>query len=322
MIKDKILRAINDANKIVVVGHTRPDGDAAGSVLSFYHHFKDRKNIIPVLPDSIPERLHFMPSWDKVITPEEPLESDLLIMVDCNEKNRLAQIAPFLLQYTKKIIIIDHHIVSKDNSFADIKWIEPQRAATGCLIYELLKEDGDISVDEAICLYGAIATDTGFFQYSNVNEEVFSIAASLTRMGVNPSYISEYFNMNFPIGRMKLLGEFLEKTLWEAPVAYGIVTQDMLSKYNVNMNMAEGFARYLLLVNDIKVAVLIKEYEDTIRVSFRSKEKYTVNHLAYALGGGGHKNAAGCDIKNTTPNSVYEKIKSLIESKGIKDENS
>ncbi len=317
--KREILNLIHNSEKIIVVGHVRPDGDAAGSVLALYHRFKDKKDIIPMLPDEIAWRLRFMPDWEKITIPTQPVESDLLIMVDCNEKKRLAHIGDLIIPYAKKIIIIDHHIKSRDVSFSDIAWIEPQRAATGCLIYELLKEDGEINKDEAICLYGAIATDTGFFQYSNVDSDVFEVCSDLVKIGVNPAYVSEYFNMNFPVERMEILGEFLNNTKWEMPVAYGFITQDMLKKYGVDMDMTEGFARYLLMVNDIKVAVFIKEYEDVIRVSFRSKYGYRVNHLAYELGGGGHKNAAGCDITGSIED-VYNRIKSLIEEKGIIDE--
>ena len=161
---------IINANNILLVSHVNPDGDALGSELSLYSILKNMGKKVTVfnVTKPLPEYLDFLPNFNKV-TNVLPNKVDLTISFDCGSFDRLG-----IEKKPSFLINIDHHI--SNTNYGDINLIMPTYASTSQVVYELLKANNvKIDKESAICIYTALVTDTGSFQYENVMLKCLSV---------------------------------------------------------------------------------------------------------------------------------------------------
>lgn len=296
-IPENLLDFLRKGKQFFIATHISPDGDALGSsiALSLALEALGKETII-YDKDPVPEFYKFLPGHER-FTNSVPLKSSTsnLILLDCNEIERTGIEK---IEFVSSAVI-DHHETEKE--FGDIKWIEPQAAATGLMLFYVIKELGvKITKDIAINLYAAIAIDTGTFRYSNTTPEVLRVAAELIEAGADPSYIAESLYETWSESRFRLLLKVLNTLEINKGIAITLVTLDMFRETGASVEDTENFVGFPRLLKSVNISILFREVENNYyKVSLRSKGKeMNVAKIAAAFGGGGHRNAAGCKIRS------------------------
>ena len=295
----KIASLIRRHHSCLVLTHVSPDGDALGSLLGLTLGLEALgMTCFPVCADPVPAFYRFLPGAERIraaLPAQPPL---LAVTVDADGLDRVGKFAAEL-ERACTIIDIDHHATEK--AFGNLHWVDPRAAATGEMIYRLLKEMAvPLSPEIATCLYTAIITDTGRFCYGNTTARVLRIAASLVRAGANPPliYREVYESKSFSGSRLLGLALGRMQSTAEGRVTFSSLTRDDFRAAGSTADETEGIIDHLRAVREAWAAALFVEVpEGAIRVSMRSRGAMNVAAVAMRFGGGGHVNAAGC----TTP---------------------
>lgn len=300
----QIDKIIKENDKFLITVHDNVDGDSLGSALALGIALRDMgKDIKILLKSPVPERYKFLPGINKLTIDKADIKKyNILFVLDTAGWGQIPGLNPDSFRiYT--IVNIDHHVDNK--RFGALNWIDRQAGATGEMIYNLLKNiEAPITKNIATCLYTAILTDTGCFQFANTTGATHKIAARLLETGISPSIISNMVYERMPVSRLKLLQKALGslKTGYRNKIIWMWITQKMLKESGAKREDTEGFIEYLRATAGIKVAIVFKEtnVKNRIRITFRSKDqKIHVNKIAHKFNGGGHPAAAGCTIKGT-----------------------
>jgi len=318
---ENILEVLKNEDSFLILTHSTPDGDALGSSLALKFLLRELAKKAEIFTEQpIPSQYKFLPEIEKIKNIRElPLEAfKVLILVDCNNPSRVdndKKLVEKIERFSGIKVIIDHHIEDKRGDFNAIKWIEPEEAATGIMIYKIIKAFG-INLDYAMAtaLYTAIIIDTGNFQFDNTSEHVLTIAAELVRAGAKPSYIYEQSFESWSLNRFNLFVNMLTNVEITPPLAVGYLRKDDFEKTGTEESDTERFVEFLRTIKDVTIAALFREIEENFfKVSLRSKGSLDVNPIARAFGGGGHKNASGYRIRSSfeeAKNKLIEVLKS------------
>lgn len=309
---------LSTPKKISIIPHAKPDGDAMGSSLGLYNYLIQKNHEVKVVsPTDYPDFLAWMEGNKNVIiynnNPAQAKDglkaSEIIFCLDFNSADRVEKLEKDLLQSPAKRIMIDHHLSPTD--FCDFTFAFPDSCATGELIYHfILQLDGKKYFNKAIaeCLYAAIMTDTGSFRFSSMTADTHRVIAELMIAGADNSKIHELIFDNFSADRAHFLGHCLKDKLTVVPefnTAYISVTKDEMKKYNHSTGDAEGIVNYGLGIKGIRLSVFFSEREDLVKISFRSRDDFSVREMAAEhFEGGGHKNAAGGKSKLSLEETV------------------
>jgi len=286
-------------NNFLISAHVNPDGDALGSQLALAIALRRLgKKVTLANAHPVPNIYHFLPQWDTIrVKPENILQSDVFVAIECPTLDRLGCMHEHA-KMSKVIVNIDHHI--SNTRFGKYNYVETSAAAVGEQIYDILNfMKFEITFDIAICIYTSILTDTGSFAYANTTHKTHKIASELIKLGVNPTEISQYIYENNSMSKLHLLALTLETLQMssDGKIAWVILTKDMYEKTKTNFDETDGFINYVRSLAGVKVAILFREEQGKIKVSFRSKDRaIDVNKIALKFGGGGHRQASGCTI--------------------------
>jgi len=277
--------------KVVIVTHFKPDADALGSSLGLAGYLAKKGHSVAVIsPSDYPDFLTWMPGKEMVIAltkdsivPQQKAKAlieacDVLFCLDFSSLKRINEVGEMVKTSTAKKVMIDHHL--EPEKFADFEKWDVSSASTAELIFELIDEWGDrelIDQDIANCLYAGLMTDTGGFRHNNTTHKEFLIASELVSMTLT----------------------------WEELKQFGSQTGD-----------TEGLVNYGLSIKGIKMAVLMYDRKEEIKLSFRSLADFDVNALARKhFEGGGHKNASGGQSKQNLEETLKKFLAILPEYK-------
>lgn len=298
MTLDEIFEEIKKVQKIVILSHESPDGDAVASSLSVKHAISKLGKQADIIIPEFPKDFKFLPGAEGIKKESEIKEYDLAISVDCSDLKRLVGAKEYF-ETAKKTIQIDHHSVN--TMFADLNYVDPVSPAC-CQVLIGIFEYFGIEIDKEIgtCILTGIITDTGGFQYSGVTPETLEFAAKILRKGVNISKICQRVLRNKTKANCELTKllydrmEFFE----EGKIALSYITLEDLEKVNAQIGDEEGLVEIERDIEGVEVAVLLKEKAGAngFKLSLRSKEAVNVSEICLLLGGGGHPRAAGCFI--------------------------
>lgn len=303
---NEIAKVLGEADKILLFPHINLDGDALGSCGALCRELrKAGKEAWILVEDDVPANLRFL-AEDYCTADLDIIERpDVCMCVDCGDTGRFPGRADKFLS-GDKTVCVDHHGTTEP--ICDYNYIDSDEAATGQIVFELLKAMGaepDKITGERI--FAAITTDTGNFQYSNTQKKSHLIAAELYDWGIDANGVSVeiYENMRAEklMLRQKAMGNL--KIIGGGRGALTYVTQDMLRETGAVMDESEGLNQTLRSIANVEYSAVIKEYAaDLARVSFRAKRRGNVAAIAERLGGGGHIKAAGCTLKMSIEEAV------------------
>ncbi|MCI8699917.1 MAG: bifunctional oligoribonuclease/PAP phosphatase NrnA [Clostridia bacterium] len=317
MTLDSILEEIKKADKIVILTHENPDGDAVASSLSMKIALKELGKEADVIMDECPKTYRFLPEAKNIKKETEIEEYDLAISVDASDLKRVAGGSRYF-ETAKRKIVIDHH--SSNTMFGDYNFVNPVSPACCEIILEMLKYFNiDIKTELGTCIICGIITDTGGFQYSGVNAETFEFAAELLRTGVNipqvyKKALKTKTKSSFELTRLATERmEFLE----DGKITFTYINCEDEKRVNAQEGDHEGIVEEGRDIEGVEVSIFIREKEGAngYKVSLRSNEYVNVADVALMLGGGGHIRAAGCFIAGNVEevkNKIITEIKQVI----------
>lgn len=312
----RIIDLIKPLERICVVGHMRPDGDCIGSQLGLaLALINNGKDVVCWNQDPVPPKLRFLDLHQLFERPRPGRGFDAVIATDSASYERLGSVREFITD-RQLLINIDHH--ASNTRYGDVNWVAPREPASGTLIFRLLREAGwPITEPIADCLFTAISTDTGSFQYPTTRPATFQVAGELVKRGANLGLISNEVYNSYPLSRVKLLGHVFNSFqldhnnqigyFWLRPADY--------ERTGATVEDTEGLIDHIRAIETVVVACVFEEIEPALtRISLRSKtDAVDVNGIASHFGGGGHKAAAGARIPGN-PDQIQQQVLAAVRA--------
>lgn len=292
--------AIEAAQRILVVTHIRPDGDAMGSMLGLGNALKDMSKVVTMAVDlGTPDFFSWLPNAEEVLPELTRGEWDLMISTDASDEERSGDVGLYGRAHSKTIINIDHH---RTNSyFGDIHLIDPNGASASQIVYKLWQHMG-IKWTHSIAqpLLTGLVTDTLGFRTNSTTPQELQIAQELMQYGASLSEAT-YRTLGVMSSQELLLWKRVLPTVEiDGDVVSANIMREDLEAVGLDYIDTGNIVGFLRSVSDVHIAVVFREDPDnTIKVSLRSDPGYDVSEVASNFGGGGHKQAAGLEFSGT-----------------------
>ena len=306
-------RMLDESRSTVIVTHMRPDGDAVGSCIAAHSFIKAcGKQSTIVLPHNCPANIDFLIegiSEKELLTYEsKPKESsaaiekaDLVICLDFNAFHRTDHLESVLASSHARKVLIDHHL-NPDRECFSLVFSETEVSSASELLFHILMRMPEIEGDAgrlpkraAEALMTGMTTDTNNFGNS-VYPSTLQMASALLAAGTDRDRILSMLYNRFSEMRLRLMGHMMKDLLkiTDDGVAYIILDSSTQKEYHIGEGDTEGFVNMPLSIDKVKMSIFLKEDEDRLRVSIRSKKGISANRCARQyFNGGGHENAAG-----------------------------
>ncbi len=295
----ELANALLACERVAIIPHISPDGDALGSALSVRHALVKLGKQAAVVCDDAPPRMYtFLPGIGSVVTPERlSFVPDGALLVDVSSKDRAGRSLDVSRQAATRLLI-DHHATT--DGFTGLSVIKAGASSTGELILALIDAlSVPLDADLAVLLYAAIATDTGNFSFSNTTPEAMRAVARLLEAGLNIDECNRKLFRLRSVSRTRLIGEGLSRMEFAAAgrIAYIQLTDEVFEACAATHEDTEGLVNYLNEMEGVEVCFLVEQRGQDSKASLRSNGKIDVAQIARAMGGGGHERAAGVTLK-------------------------
>ena len=294
-----ILDVLDRGQRFLVCSHTRPDGDAVGSMLALGAILEQRgKHASLVTAERVPLQYRQLPGVSAIATARRVRGSfDAAILLECDsiERTHLRGLEEYFL------VNIDHHITGRE--YAHLNWIDRGAASVGEMVYQLARAAGvAITPRMAQYIYATLLTDTGGFCFGNVRESTFALARELVGAGADPVAIARDVYFSAPVSKLHLLGAALRRLRRDGRLAWLWFTHRDMQRTAATEEDCEGIVNVALGMAGVDAVAFLRELPGrTVRVSLRSKSGLNVAAIAVRLGGGGHQSAAGCTLAGSLP---------------------
>lgn len=317
---DHVEKWFERAEKIVIVTHVSPDGDAIGSSLGLWHFLESQeKNVNVIVPNAFPDFLRWMPGakdiirYDKYKEFADKLiaEADVICCLDFNALSRIDAMADAVAASKGRKMMVDHHLYPGD--FCRIVISYPEISSTSELVFRLICRLGyfeDITKEGAECIYTGMMTDTGGFTYNSNNREIYFIISELLSKGIDKDEIYRNVYNMYSEGRLRLMGYVLYDKMQVFPEfnsALIWLTKEEQGKFQYVKGDTEGFVNIPLSIKNVRFSVFLREdtEKNMIKVSLRSVGTFPCNKVAADFfNGGGHLNASGGEFYGTMEEAI------------------
>ncbi len=314
--------------KVVILSHTNPDGDAIGSSLAWGEILKGLGHTVTcIVPNHYAYYLEWMPGIDSVVVHKDDkegraeravAEADLIFCLDFNNLTRLEALTNIVAANTRaKRILIDHHLSPGE---FDLSFSYPECSSTCFLVYLLIEHlygSERITAEMGENLYSGMMTDTGNFAFSFLTPELFRSIAVLIERGVSLQKVHDNIYNAFTEGRAKLFGFAINRKMeliHNGTVAYMSLKENEMRRFQFQQGDSEGFVNYALTIKKVKMSAMFLAHRKFIRISLRSRGDVDVNLFARKyFNGGGHRNAAGGKSFLTMEETIQHYIRSVEE---------
>ncbi len=328
----KAIELIEKSTNILITTHVRPDGDACGSVAAMYETMTALGKKAKVL------LLSELPDWYQFLFSEKPailgdsltleqlkagqfIKPDLIIIVDTNSGIQLPKFYDYLKQNDMPVLVIDHHATS--DHLGNIELLDVQASAAGLIVHELFKCDKwPIKGKTAEALFVAIATDTGWFRFTNVDSRTLRSCAELMDLGIKPPEIYHLMYQNFSYQRFRLMITLLDSLELHFDGRYAsqqLVPADF-SRTGAALKDTENLIDECQRISTVEVASVFVELPDgRIKCSLRSKKNVDVRKITQKFGGGGHAMASGTYLPGPLENAKKLILEEVREQLGAID---
>lgn len=296
-----LLRAARD---VTLVAHVQPDADALGSALALGLALRQRGATVRVTfgaPAQAPQSLRGLDAADLVVAPcEVPAEPEVLVALDTGSRARLGCLSP-RVDTAGSVLVVDHHATNE--RFGTHNLVDDRAEATAVLVLRLI-DALEVPLDEpmARCLYAGLVTDTSCFR--RADEGTHAIAARLIGAGVDPGATTRVLLDTHPFGWLSMVGAVLGRARLEPSAARGLglvhTTVRIADARGLRSEEMESVIDLVRTTAEAEVAAVFKEIDtELFSVSLRAKQSLDVSAAAAALGGGGHRLAAGFTAAGT-----------------------
>lgn len=331
---DHFAKWLDRAEKIVIVAHVSPDGDAIGSSLGLWHFLNSQEKMANVIvPNAFPDFLKWMPGSKEILLYDRYqefadkliAEADVICCLDFNAIRRIDNMADAILASQGRKILIDHHLYPED--FARIVISHPSISSTSELVFRLICRMGyfeDITKECAECIYTGMMMDTGGFTYNSNNPEIYFIISELLSKGIDKDAIYRKVFNTYSESRLRLMGHVLTQmqVFSQHHSALITLTEKEQNSFQYIRGDSEGFVNIPLSIKGVIFSCFLREdtEKDMIKVSLRSVGAFPCNQVAAEFFcGGGHLNASGGEFYGTMDEAkrvfeqALEKYKPMLE---------
>ncbi len=295
--------ALTHASRVLIVSHPKPDGDTLGAASAMVNFCRTHNIPADVFClDHIPEQYSYMPGTEEYTNDPSIFSSqphDVLAVFDAGDL-RYAGIAELItsMPTPPRIVNFDHHVTNE--RFGAVNVVDVKASSTAEVVYDFFRENGvEVSREMSICLLTGILTDTGVFSNAATTWTSLEAASDLLRRGAKIQEVSKKLIQNKTVPALRLWGTAFARLKHnrEAGVASTAVFMKDLDEEQVDGEHADGISNFLNSVLDVKVVLVLKEMSGGfVKGSYRTTGDTDVSALAKALGGGGHKKAAGFTV--------------------------
>lgn len=341
VISDKNIRSLKKwlewAERMVIITHSRPDGDAIGSSLAYWHFLKQfGKEVTVIVPNAFPDFLAWMPGTNEIIRYDKHKEeadnliknADVICCLDFNSLSRIDEVAHTVKESIARKMLIDHH--PNPEEVFDICISHPAISSTCELVFRVICQLGcfkQMTKEMATCICAGMMTDTGGFTYNSNSKDLYFIIAELMSKGVDKDEIYRKIYHNYSVGRLRLMGFVLYEKMQVFPdyrAALISLSKREMERFQFIRGDAEGFVNMPLQMKNVIFSIFLREdteKENRINVSLRSVGNFPCNQIAAEFfNGGGHLNASGGELFMTmneaikTTKAALEKYKSVLNA--------
>ena len=324
---DHFTKWFERADKIVIVSHVSPDGDAIGSSLGLYHFLDSQEKTVNVIvPNAFPDFLRWMPGskdillYDRYKDFADKLiaEADVICCLDFNALKRIDEMADAVAASPARKVMIDHHLNPAD--FCRVTMSYPEMSSTSEMVFRFICRMGMfdlINKDCAACIYTGMMTDTGSFTYNSNKPEIYTIISELIKKGIDKDLIYRKVNQVYSESRLRMMGYVLYEKMKVYPEQHAaLITLSLeeMNRFHYVTGDTEGFVNLPLSIENVAFSVFIREDKDYVKVSLRSVGDFPCNQFASRyFNGGGHKNASGGEFYGSLADAVAVFEKGLEE---------
>ncbi|HEX3629421.1 MAG TPA: DHH family phosphoesterase [Candidatus Dormibacteraeota bacterium] len=294
----RIWEVIQKSTVLTAVTHKDADGDTLGTALALAHTLEPLGKTVPVLSSPpVPDAWWFLPGFERVNRQAAPAHAPVFIF-DAGDAARAGVYEAVVTQATV-VINIDHHVTNAQ--FGTINLVQVDAASTGELLYDLFKAwNVTIPPAAASCLYTTILSDTGGFRHDNTSAHALQAAAELVRLGADPVAMARGLFKSRPASTLRMQGRILQGLHFEFGdrLIWGTISQAQLRDSGASTDQADSSIDQLNTVRGQELAILFKEAGPRLtKVSIRSRDQVDAADLAAKFGGGGHRRAAGVEMR-------------------------
>ena len=302
---------IAQSEHIVIITHSRPDGDAVGSSLGWgdylVSHYGKQPTVI--VPNAFPDFLHWLPGCERIVRFDKHPdvvkaafdEADLLFIMDLNQLLRTEEMETVLAACKADRVLMDHHLGPDIDTFLCIS--HPDLSSTSEVVFRVVWQLGgfdELSSKFAAPIYCGMMTDTGGFTYNSTRPEIFFIISQLLTKGIDKDKIYRNVFNNYSQWAIRLRGYLMSQRLnvfEDIHASYYTLTRQDMKNYHYMRGDGEGLVNEPLRIKGMKVSVSLREddrIDNRIWVSLRSVDDFSVDEMARRFfNGGGHFNASG-----------------------------
>jgi phosphoesterase RecJ-like protein len=309
---EAIGRRFKAAQRILLVSHIRPDGDAVGSLLGLGLALQEAgKNVQMVLNDGVPASLRTLPGSEQVAhNPEEPV--DLVVTLDCSDIKRAGSA---LNSYSPPDINIDHHVTNLN--FARLNLVDPTAVATAEILAEALPSwDLPVTKPIAAALLTGLITDTIGFRTANMTPKALRVTASLMETGVNMPELYNQALAQRSYEAVRFWGAGLRHLERSGPVVWTTLTMEDRKAAGYGGRDDADLINVLSTIEDaLVVLIFVEQPGGAVKVSWRARPGVDISPVALRFGGGGHPAAAGAEIRGSleeVPAMVIDATQGLL----------
>jgi bifunctional oligoribonuclease and PAP phosphatase NrnA len=296
---EAIVQAINkkfqQSQRVLILTHLKPDGDAIGSLLGLGIAMRANGKIVQMVSrDGVPGSLRYLTDSDKILK-QVAGDFDLSVVVDCSDLERVG--VPFTNQFLPDINI-DHHITNQN--FAKLNLVEPEAAATAEILGHYFLEWGLPLAPAADPLMTGLVTDTIGFRTNNVGARTLRLAADFIDAGSNLAEIYRRALLQKSLSAIRYWGRGLGNLNSENGLVWTSLTLSDRKESAYPGRDDADLINLLSFTDGIEIALIFIEQPDgRVKVSWRAQDKKDVSEIAQRFGGGGHRAAAGAEILGT-----------------------
>lgn len=280
-------------DNILLVSHKNPDGDTLGSAGGLYWALKKMGKTAAVFcADPIHERYNYM----ELEMYRSQFTIGYVVSVDIASVQLFGETAA---QYAEQVdLCIDHH--GSNTGFADVMLLDDTAAATAEIIYDIIQTMG-VPIDKRIadCLYTGVSTDTGCFRFANTTARTHSVTARLIEAGADIKMLNELLFENKSKQRIAVEQLALSSLEYhfDGECALVCLTREQIAQTGAVDSDLEGITSLPRSIEGVVAGITMRQQPSgSFKISVRTKVGMDATDVCKALGGGGHKQAAGCEI--------------------------
>lgn len=294
---DALRSLLDSSQRILLICHVAPDGDAIGSLLGMKWLLESLgKDIVAGCHDGVPGSLRFLPGWRAVVTQAPDYAVDLVVCLDSSDRGRLGQLYQHNSHAKIPLLNIDHHVTNLH--YGDLNLVDERAASTAEIVYDIARTLAwPLGQEAAQCLLTGVVTDTRGFRTPNVTANTLGVAKALMDAGASLTLITDNVLERRTLSSICLWGRALSEFRRQGRIIWTAIPLTMREACQGTEQSDTGLVNFLLAAEDIDIAAVFSERSDgTVDVGMRAVPGLDVAQVALDLGGGGHPQAAGCNL--------------------------